>query len=248
MRQPILLALATFMSVGLVRAEPPVAQAGKPKVVILTGANNHDWKTTTPVLKEILKASGRFTVDVVTEPEKLTKERLAGYEILLSNWNVFGKKKPAPWSEALKTAYADFVRGGGGHVVVHAGSSAFYDWPDYQAIGLATWKDGTGHGKPHEFEVRIADDTHPVTREMKNFKTTDELWYRPFVQKDAHVLAESFSSTTGNWEPTAMVGRFGKGRCFTLLLGHDTKTMQSDGFQSLLVRGTAWSLRQNPAE
>jgi len=215
-------------------------QADKVNVVILTGSNNHNWKGTTPVLKQVLEEAGSFDVDVVTDPEKLTAEVLANYDVILSNWNAFGKGGVAPWSEQLKAAYVDFVRNGGGHVVVHAGSSSFFDWKEYQAIGCATWKGKTGHKHIHEFEVRISDSEHPVTRGLKNFKVTDELWYKPFVQPEAEVLAESFSKTTGKWEPTALAGNFGKGRCFTLLLGHNVENMQSDGFKTLLARGTAW--------
>ncbi|QBG48820.1 hypothetical protein EGM51_15950 [Verrucomicrobia bacterium S94] len=214
----------------------------KTKAVILTGANNHNWKKTTPVLEAVLEESGRFDVDVVTDPEKLTPAFLADYDVLLSNWNAFGKNKPASWSEELKKAYVDFVRNGGGHVAVHAGSSSFYDWEDYQKICLATWKGGTGHKKPHEFEVRIAKPDHPAVRGLENFTTTDELWFKPFVQPGVTVLAESFSQYTGNWEPAALAGEFGKGRCFTLLLGHDDWFINnSDGFKKLLVRGTAWT-------
>ena len=215
--------------------------AKKANVVILTGANNHDWKATTPVLEKILEASGKFNVDVITDPEELTQKRLANYDVLLSNWNAHGKEKPAPWSEELKTAYVEFVRNGGGHVVVHAGSSSFYDWDDYHAIGCATWKNGTGHVKPHEFEVRISKPDHPIVQGLENLKTTDELWFRPFVQSNATVLTKSFSKTTGNWEPSTLVSQFGKGRCFTLLLGHNARTMEADGFKALLVRGTTWA-------
>lgn len=215
--------------------------AHKAKVVILTGANNHDWSSTTSVLRNILEASEEFDVDVVTEPEELTKDRLSSYDVLLSNWNAFGKEKPAPWSKSLQDAYVEFVRNGGGHVVVHAGSSSFYDWDDYHTISNATWKGGTGHKEIHEFEVRMTDHEHPITQGLDTFKTTDELWFRPFVQPDAEVLAESFSKTTGDWEPTALASEFGEGRCFTLLLGHDAKSMQSEVFKTLLIRGAEWA-------
>jgi type 1 glutamine amidotransferase len=214
--------------------------AQKANLVILTGANNHNWKTTTPALEKILQESGKFNLEVVADPEQLISG-LADCDVLLSNWNGFGKKKPAPWSEELKTAYVDFVRNGGGHVVVHAGSSSFFDWNDYQSICLATWKGKTGHKANHEFEVRILGGGHPVTQGLNNFKTTDELWFHPFVQTNADVLAESYSRTTGHWEPSALAGEFGKGRCFTLLLGHDAKTMNADGFKALLVRGAEWA-------
>ena len=59
------------------------------------------------------------------------------------------------------------------------------------------------------------------------------------------VLASSSSSResggTGDWEPTALAARFGAGRTFTLLLGHDAVSMDAPGFRALLTRGTQWA-------
>ena len=213
------------------------------KVLILTGANNHNWQATTPVLERILEDSGKFEVDVVTDPEKLTSAFLAGYDVLLSNWNGFGKNKPAPWSDELKKAYVGFVRNGGGHVVVHAGSSSFYGWDDYHAICLATWKGGTGHKTPHEFDVRISKPGHPAVQGLDKLGLSDELWFKPLVHPDATVVAEAFSRHTGNWEPTALAGQFGKGRCYCLLLGHSAGFMEQPAFKALLVPGVEWACR-----
>ena len=53
---------AAFGFVGACAAQssPPL------KVLIIDGQNNHDWKSTTPVMKRILEDSGFFTVDVAT--------------------------------------------------------------------------------------------------------------------------------------------------------------------------------------
>ena len=44
------------------------AATDKIKVLIVDGQNNHQWATTTPMLKRILEDTGRFTVDVSTSP------------------------------------------------------------------------------------------------------------------------------------------------------------------------------------
>src|SRR5262249_27307661 len=46
------------------------AQGDKIKVLIIDGQNNHDWKSTTPLMKKVLEESGRFPVDVATTPQK----------------------------------------------------------------------------------------------------------------------------------------------------------------------------------
>ena len=44
--------------------------ADKISVLIIDGQNNHNWVSTTPVMKASLEASGVFSVDVSTSPAK----------------------------------------------------------------------------------------------------------------------------------------------------------------------------------
>ena len=229
--------LPAIAAVALATALP----AAEPlRVLILTGQNNHNWKETTPKLKEILTASGRFAVDITEHPEQCDAAAFAKYDVLLSNWNSWGKVAVTNWPAATKQAYLDFIRGGKGLVVVHAGASSFYDWPEYQQAGGASWKLGeTGHGKPHEFTVKFADPAHPITRGLEPFRTTDELWMKPGIHPAAKVLA------TAEDQPSALVTEFGKGRTFALLLGHNAEFMATPGFQSLLCRGAEWAATGN---
>jgi type 1 glutamine amidotransferase len=57
------LAACCFALVSFAHAASP-----KLKVLIIDGQNNHQWATTTPMLKQILEDTGRFTVDVSTSP------------------------------------------------------------------------------------------------------------------------------------------------------------------------------------
>ena len=243
----ILCFLAVFASaVGASRSVASTDPVEEPlKVLILTGSNNHDWQATTEALQRMFASRQDFAVDVELNPERLTADILAEYDVLLSNWNAFGRKnQAAPWPQSFKDAYADFVRQGGGHVAVHAGSSAHYDWPDYQAIGLANWSivnPKTWHGPVHAFETRIVDTEHVVVAGMSGFQTHDELWQRPYVHPDAHVLVEAYSKKTDSWVPSVFTGQFGEGRCFTILLGHSAATMQKGSFEQILLRGTAWA-------
>ncbi len=51
-----------------------MSAAEKLKALIIDGQNNHQWPTTTPVMKWVLEQSERFTVDVSTSPEAGPKE------------------------------------------------------------------------------------------------------------------------------------------------------------------------------
>lgn len=102
---------AAAMAVGCLAtavAPPALAQGSKDKirVVLIDGQNNHDWRTTTPIMKKALEDSGRFTVTVETSPQVPTlakpalpkdkkdeaamakyKEALAKYEAELPAFN-----------------------------------------------------------------------------------------------------------------------------------------------------------------
>jgi type 1 glutamine amidotransferase len=232
---------------GLAFGRPAAPEGGPIRVLLLSGQNNHDWKSTTPKLRAILEKTGRFRVDVTEKPGLLTARALEPYDVILSNWNSFGLgPEGQAWTEEARRAYLDFVRRGKGHVVVHAGSASFAGWKEYGDLALATWKKNqTVHGPRHEFKVRIETTAHPVTAGMASFKIHDELWNRPGVADGATVLASSYSAVdkegTGSWEPTALAGRFGAGRSFALLLGHDAEAMDNPGFQALLRRGVEWA-------
>ena len=64
--------LAGVVSCVLVFAAAAVAAEApaKLRLLLLSGANNHDWKTTTPALVKIYQASGRFDVVVMDAPAK----------------------------------------------------------------------------------------------------------------------------------------------------------------------------------
>jgi hypothetical protein len=214
------------------------------RVLLISGRNNHDWQTTTPKITSILEESGRFVVEIEEHPELLTAERLRPFQVVLSNWNAFGPGPSVSWSQEAKESYIQFVEQGGGHVVVHAGSASFADWKEYQRLTLATWKIGqTTHGRPSAFTVSIGDEDHPVTRGLQDFDYFGELWERAGLQEGVTVLASARSSNTdgAHEEPVAVVGTFGDGRSFTLLLGHNAIEMNNPGFEALLVRGTYWA-------
>ncbi|GIS63533.1 MAG: hypothetical protein CM1200mP2_57580 [Planctomycetaceae bacterium] len=65
--------LLTTVAVVLVLLASNSSAAEKLKLLIVDGQNNHNWKSTTPVLKAFLEKSGRFTVTVATSPARTAK-------------------------------------------------------------------------------------------------------------------------------------------------------------------------------
>jgi len=175
-------------------------------VLIWSGKNNHNWQETTPVIQTLLENSGRFIVTVTNDPANLDPGELNHYDVIISNWNTWPDVTGHRWNPALEKAFLEFVASGKGFVVIHAGSSALQDWPEFQQIAGGTWAlDSTGHGPVHAFKVTIDDKNHPVLKGLKDFYIKDELWHRTKFDPDITVLCRAYSAQeqkgTGMNEP-----------------------------------------------
>lgn len=184
-----------------------IAQAAAPvRALIIDGQNNHDWKHTTPVLKKILEDTGLFQVDVLTTPPKggdfsSFKPEFDKYKLVIGNYNEFpaGDK----WPEDVKSAFEQYIRGGGGFVSYHAADNAFPEWKAYNLmIGIGGWmgrnekagpywyfQDGKltpdpapgpagNHGARTPFLVVMRDTKHPIAKGLpaKWMHAPDELY------------------------------------------------------------------------
>jgi len=256
--------LLASLSFGSHAAEPI-------KVLLLDGQNNHKWEITTPVLVHALESTGVFKVTVSTSPAKgMPQEswenwnpQFSDYAVVVSNYN------GEDWPAYLQQHFTDYVKSGGGLVIVHAANNSFGNWKEYnEMIGIGGWggrneqsgpwlyvKDGKlfrdttagsggAHGPQHEFLVEVQDDTHPITKGLPKtwLHSKDELYSKlRGPAENIRVLSASKSDVTGNLEPNMMVLDYGKGRVFHTTLGHADYSMLERGFYTILQRGTEWA-------
>ena len=237
--------LVALLSLGTARAAAPL------KALILDGQNNHDWKSSTPHLKQVIEATGLFAVDVATAPGKggdmgTFRPKFADYQVVVSNYN--GER----WTKETEEALVDFVRKGGGFVPVHAANNAFPDWKGFnEMIGVGGWggrdeksgpwlhwegkliRDlspgpGGSHGKQHAFLMETRAPEHPVMKGLPTrwMHAKDELYDRlRGPAENVTVLATAYSDPathgTGKNEALLFAIQFGRGRVFHTALGHN---------------------------
>ena len=187
--------------VRVARAAPAI------RAMILDGESGgpyHAWQETTPYLKRMLEETGLFQVSVVTAPPaggdfSNFKPDWDKYQVVVFNYDAPDER----WPDRLKASFEQYVRNGGGFVVVHAADNAFPKWPAYNLmIGIGGWrgrdeksgpfwyfKDGRlapdssagpagRHGArlPYKIENRVVD--HPITKGLPKvwMQVGDELY------------------------------------------------------------------------
>jgi type 1 glutamine amidotransferase len=234
----------------------------KIKTLLLSGANNHDWRRSSPFLRDLLEKSGKFSVTLTENPSAALEDAkvLKRHKLIFSDYN------GPMWSEAAKANFEEAIRGGTGLVVLHAADNAFPGWVEYEKMVALLWREGTGHGSYHEFEVKIVDRDHPITRGLENFRLWDELYHRLAHMHNApyRVLATAYSDPatggTGNDEPMMVVQQYGKGRVYHHVMGHvwpgdpqqhkgcSMMTFENPEFQKSLLRGCEWAATGNVGE
>lgn len=267
-------------------AESVDAGGKKLRVLIVDGFNPyHQWQVTTPLMKQILEESGRFTVDVATAPippgyeadasrplepvdNSSFRPHFRDYDVVIGNY--VGPR----WPAETEQEFVEFVKSGGGFVAVHSADNAFPDWPEYSRMtGVGGWygrneqagphvyldesgkqvrdtSPGPGghHGPQHEYQIRMRDTEHPITRGIPKtwMHSKDELYDTLRGPAEGmHILATAYSDPqfdgTGKHEPTMMTLEFGRGRVFHTVLGHADYSMKCVGFATTLQRGVEWA-------
>ncbi|MBL8796344.1 MAG: ThuA domain-containing protein [Planctomycetia bacterium] len=188
----------TALALLLGTAAPPAPAADpadtKIAVLIIDGQHNHNWRATTPFLKQVLEKSGRFTVEVSSNlkagdkpgetPTVPFPPDLGKYQVVVSNYN------GAAWPEEFQKSFDSRVREGKlGFVLFHAANNCFANWPEFNRMVGMAWRnakfgdrlyvdeagkevrvpkgEGANTGETnHPYPVIVRQAEHPITKGM----------------------------------------------------------------------------------
>lgn len=221
----IFILLFTFLAFG----------CSKPKALIVTGQNNHNWKVSHVMLKDILDKTGEYeSVDIALSPEQggdmsVFNPKFSDYDVVVLDYN------GDSWNNQTNKAFLDYVNNGGGIIIYHAADNAFSKWPEYnKIIALGGWENrtekdgpyvylkdgelvkdmtpgpGGSHGAQHKYELNLHNTDHPVLKDVPQgaIHDMDELYDRmrgPGNIKDLLVTAYADPSTGGSGKEEPLV-------------------------------------------
>ena len=243
-------------ALGAQQNRPP--DASKLQVLILTGQNvgEHQWRTTSAIIKQTLEDTNRFEVRVNEEVRGVGPATLAPYDLVLVNY--YDRTPQERWGEPTEHALEEFVRAGRGLVLYHVSLAAFEGWTEYEKMSGGNWRPNNGHhSDPHAFALDIADREHPVMRGLGSLPVAkDELYANLLWQPKGtyHVLATAYDDHAlyqgkarqpipgaGIHQPILWTTEYGKGRTFVIALGHFPESVKDRTFGVLLARGAEWA-------
>ncbi len=258
-------ALLAHLFVGALTASGPIMAADSAesvgqepretrRILIVTGEDyrGHRWQETGPVLQEELARHPQLQVTLLTDLRAMAETPLSDYDAVVLHFKNYDPEVPG--REAFDNL-VEYVRGGGGLMLVHFACGAFEEFKaEYLELAGRVWfgatpPPGKRQHDPHgRFTVNITDVPHPITRGLEDFEIADELYTCLEGELPITVLATAVSRVDGQTYPMAFIHQYGEGRVFHSVLGHDNIAFRNPGAAELHRRGAAWVARTNPED
>jgi type 1 glutamine amidotransferase/uncharacterized protein GlcG (DUF336 family) len=205
MKRAFFVVLLAILSTTALCAAPFPPNAKPIRVLLLDGESGgpyHDWQLTSAVMKKEIEDAGIFHVTVATSPR--FGEDFSNFKPDFSSYQVIVLNYDAPdWPADLREQFEQYVKNGGGLVVVHAADNAFPNWQAFnEMIGIGGWrgrseksgplwyfKDGKllsdnspgsagSHGNRLPFQVETRAPEHPIMKGLPQvwMHAPDELY------------------------------------------------------------------------
>jgi hypothetical protein len=267
--------LALALAIAAVGAQslPPAAPAktfGKHVLAWADVRNGYQHESITHALATIERLgweSGLYDTIIRTDSQPITRSPIefktgtgiaTGEQFLARNLNYFDAifffgVREIDLTPQQRADLLAFVRDDGkGFVVTHAGSTAFFSWPEFgEMLG--------GRFDEHPWGITDAtvvleDRTSPMTAHLPpSFVVNDEHYQlKEFSRERLHVLARLDPSKlnlsaplvhrTDADFPVAWTKTFGKGRVFYSTLGHSRELWDTPWMQKMYFEALRWAM------
>ena len=221
------------------------------ELLVLSGGR-HPYEESTPVLTRFLIEAGH-TITVTQDASVLgDTDRMSGYDALVFNTLRAGEMTLADDEQA---GMKDFISSGKGFVCIHISGCVPETWQEYQEITGGGWVMGTSFHPPYgKFTVNVTQPEHPGVAGISDFETNDELYMGIDYQEGNNIFMYGTSEEgTYAWGgqdavhmpagtfPLGWTRKYGSGKVFVTLLGHNGLSFETPEFQQMVLNGISWA-------
>ncbi|WP_242202762.1 ThuA domain-containing protein [Aestuariivivens insulae] len=151
-------------------------------------------------------------------------------------------------NEAQQADFERYMQAGGGFVGVHAATDTEYDWPWYNKLVGAYFKN---HPHIQEAKLNVIDKSHPSTKLLDDTWSKEDEWYNfRDINPDINVLIKidenSYKGgTNGDNHPISWYHEYDGGRSFYTEMGHTNETYTDATFLKHLLGGITYAIGKN---
>ena len=212
------------------------------RVLVLCGDKWHPASNARTGLGAL--GTDEWQFDFIEDARQWSAEQMAQYPVVvLTKGNQISATANEPWlTPEVESAFLDYVRAGGGLLVVHSGTIGYGEMP-----GLLGLIGGVFVQHPPQCEVTITPQgEHPIVLNVEPFTVMDEHYFMQTNDLQEH----HFLSTTsvhgvqsGGW-----LRDEGDGRVCVLTPGHNVEVWLHPEFQTLLGNALRWCTEPKPNE
>jgi type 1 glutamine amidotransferase len=244
-----LLTLTLFLMpvcwVQSVLGQPTAENADKVKVLVVTGVEYHAWRETAPQITRQLASCPDLDVRLEPDYNILCTDKIFDYDVIFFNFANIVNLEPYEETKNDDRAIDNigrFLQSGKGIVLFHLAIGMFEKRKErvLPLVGRIYDRELHPHDPFRNFEVRIIDKEHPITKHVPHFNIDDELYTCMGGDLPIHVLAEATSSELKTTYPMAYLYKYGNGHAFTTVLGHDNQALKSQEFATMLRNAVLW--------
>jgi type 1 glutamine amidotransferase len=264
-------AIALLSSRLILGAQAPAPRTFSRHVLAWADVRNgyqHDSIThALSVIERMGWESGAYDTIIRTDSQSITKREIlfktgtgiaTGEQFLARNLNYFDAifffgVREIDLTKEQREDVLSFVRDDGkGFVATHAGSTAFFSWPEFgDMLGARFDEHPWGIS---DATVVVEDQTSPIVAHMPASQVVNDEHYqlKDFSRDKVHVLARLDASKLDLKAPlvhrtdadfvAAYTKSYGKGRVFYSTLGHSRESWDTPWLQKMYFEALKWSM------
>ena len=215
-----------------------------PTILVFTGVEESKGRhqvtpTAVEAIINLMQKEG-YEIYVTEDPAVFTKERLIKYVaviLLNARGNVLNDQQ--------QSAFKEYLKGGKGVAILHAGLLAEEEWPWFTQLAGARFAD---HPKIQDATVKLATKDNSVNDGLPDSWIHRDEWYNfDTLPEQSTILIVVDESTYeggkhGDYHPIAWCHEFESARMFYTAMGHTEESWHDPIFMTHILGGMKYAI------